>query len=116
MQQEVKTFGFGEVIAGLKLGKRFARTGWNGKHMWIVLVPGTVGLKVNEGAPLAKAGLPIGLEFNYLPHIDMWTAQGELVPWLASQSDMLAEDWTEVPSEEWPDEEYAETVSVDGVD
>lgn len=96
---------FGAAIKGLKLGKRFARAGWNGKGMWIVLVPGTVGLKVREGAPLAQAGLPIGLEFNYLPHIDMWTVNGELVPWLASQTDILADDWDEVPV---PEEEADE--------
>jgi hypothetical protein len=37
-----------------------------------------------------------GTEVEYHAHIDMKTAQGYVVPWLASQADMLAEDWTEV--------------------
>jgi len=84
---------FGLAIEALKMGHRVARTGWNGKGMFLLLVPGSKGLTVDEGRPLAKAGLPIGTKFDYLPHIDMWTAQGDFVPWLASQTDMLADDW-----------------------
>lgn len=87
---------FGEAIRSLKAGNRVARAGWNGKGMFLVLVPGSQGLTVDEGRPLAKAGIPIGTVFNYLPHIDMWTAQGNFVPWLASQTDVLADDWQEV--------------------
>lgn len=88
---------FGKALEALKAGKRVARAGWNGKGMWLVLVPGSEGLTVDEGRPLAKAGLPVGTKFNYLPHVDMWTVQGSLVPWLASQTDILAEDWELVP-------------------
>lgn len=84
---------FGHALQVLKDGKRIARSGWNEKNMWLVLVPGSSNLTVDEGRPLAKAGLQIGTKFDYLPHIDMWTAQGNLVPWLASQTDMLSEDW-----------------------
>lgn len=87
---------FGDALALLKSGKRVARAGWNGKGMFLVLVPGSQGLTVDEGRPLAKAGVPIGTMFNYLPHIDMWTAQGDFVPWLASQTDVLSEDWVQV--------------------
>lgn len=83
---------FGWALRKLKCGKRVCRTGWNGKGMWLVLVPGSQ-IKVEEGRPLANAGFPIGDTVNYLPHIDMKTAQGEIVPWLASQTDLLAEDW-----------------------
>ncbi len=85
---------FGDAIAMLKNGKRVARAGWNGKSMWLMIVPGSR-VSVQAGRPLAAA-LPVGTEFDYLPHIDMWTAQGQLVPWLASQTDMLSEDWVEV--------------------
>ena len=87
------SLSFGDALVALKSGKRVSRLGWNGKGMWLVLVPGTNGLVVDEGRPLAKAGLAVGTKFNYLPHIDMFTAQGDFVPWLASQTDVLAEDW-----------------------
>jgi len=87
---------FGQAIESLKAGKRIRRLGWNGKGMYLILVPGSKGLTVEEGRPFAKAGVPIGTVFDYLPHIDMFTAQGDFVPWLASQTDMLAEDWEEL--------------------
>lgn len=89
----MQTFSFSTALVHLKHGARVARTGWNGKGMFLVLVPGSHGLTVEEGRPLALAGVPVGTKFNYLPHIDMWTAQGDFVPWLASQTDLLAEDW-----------------------
>ena len=84
---------FGKVVAGLKEGRRYAREGWNGKNMFIFLVPGSV-FKVNREPLLSILGE--GTEVQYQPHIDMKTAQGSVVPWLASQSDVLAEDWAEV--------------------
>ena len=84
---------FGEAIRALKDGKRVARSGWNGKGMFLVLVPGSIGLTVEAGRPLAIAGVPVGTKFNYLPHVDMWTVDGAFVPWLASQTDVLSEDW-----------------------
>jgi hypothetical protein len=82
---------FGEAIERLKAGKKVCRTGWNGKSMWLYLVPGST-FQVSEGRPLA-AHLPLGTTVNYQSHIDMKTAQDTHVPWLASQGDMLAEDW-----------------------
>lgn len=84
---------FGFVIRGLKEGRRFARAGWNGKGMFIFLVPGSV-FVVNREPLLSLLGE--GTEVQYHAHIDMKTAQGYIVPWLASQPDMLAEDWEEV--------------------
>lgn len=81
---------FGHAITGLKEGKRYARKGWNGKGMFIYLVGGSK-FTVNR-EPLMGA-LGEGTEVNYLPHIDMKTADGSCVPWLASQADMLADDW-----------------------
>ncbi len=85
--------GIGWAVKQLQHGSRVRRSGWNGKGMWLILVPGSKDLTVDEGRPLAQAGLVIGTKFNYLPHVDMWTAQGELVPWLCSQTDLLAYDW-----------------------
>lgn len=80
---------FGWALEKLKEGCRVAREGWNG--MWLVLVPGSK-IVVGEGRPLAKV-FTVGQEVEYLPHIDMTTVDGRVVPWLASQTDMLSEDW-----------------------
>lgn len=81
---------FGQAIEALKQGKKVARAGWNGKGMFLFLVPGST-FKVNR-APLMGI-YPEGTEVNYCPHIDMKTADDTIVPWLASQTDVLAEDW-----------------------
>lgn len=81
---------FGNAIRALKDGKKVAREGWNGKGMFLFLVPGST-FKVNR-APLLGV-YPEGTEINYHSHIDMKTAQGYVLPWLASQADMLSEDW-----------------------
>ena len=81
---------FGDALQALKHGQKVAREGWNGKGMFLFLVPGSV-FKVNR-APLLGI-YPEGTEINYRPHIDMKTVDGEIVPWVASQTDVLAEDW-----------------------
>lgn len=81
---------FGEALVALKTGKKVSRAGWNGKGMFLFLVPGST-FKVSR-APLLGI-YPEGTEINYCPHIDMKTADEKVVPWLASQTDVLAEDW-----------------------
>jgi hypothetical protein len=81
---------FGMAIEALKEGQKVARSGWNGNGMFLFLVAGST-FKVNR-APLLGI-YPEGTVINYLPHIDMRTATGEIVPWLASQTDMLSNDW-----------------------
>lgn len=71
---------FGQAIALLKLGKKVARQGWNGRNMWLALQ-----------VPDAHSKMS-------LPYIYMSTVTSDLVPWLASQTDVLAEDWVEVAS------------------
>ena len=66
---------FGEAIEALKVGDRVSRAGWKGKKMWLRLQ------KPDESSDMT------------LPYISMSTVSGDLVPWLASQTDMLAEDW-----------------------
>jgi len=85
--------GFDEVVKGLKAGKRFARAGWNGKGMFVFLVNGST-FKVNREPLLSILGE--GTEVQYHGHVDMKTADGKSVPWLCSQTDLLAEDWNEV--------------------
>lgn len=66
---------FGDALKDLRSGFRVRRSGWNGKGMWLALqVP-------DEHSKMT------------LPYIYMSTVTGDLVPWLASQTDMLAEDW-----------------------
>lgn len=91
-----QTLTFGDALHYLKLGKKVARAGWNGKGMWLIMVPGRVDAKLSDGTPYQRA-----LNSNIceiLPHIDMWTvnAQGRramLPGWMASQTDMLSSDW-----------------------
>lgn len=66
---------FGAAIAALKAGRQVTRAGWNGKNMWLELQ------------------VPDGGSKMTLPYIFMRTVTGDLVPWLASQSDVLGEDW-----------------------
>lgn len=84
---------FGEALAELKNGERVTRPGWNGKAMFLYLVPGST-FEVNR-PPLLDI-YPEGTQIRYCPHIDMRTADGSCVPWLASQTDLLAEDWETV--------------------
>lgn len=83
-------YGFDYALQCLKAGQRVARQGWNGKGMFIFLVQGST-FQVNR-APLNQF-YPEGTEIKYHAHVDMKTATGEIVPWLCSQTDMLAEDW-----------------------
>lgn len=68
--------GFEWALARLKAGERIARTGWNGRGMYVF---------IEEATGPGRA-----------PAIMMMTAQGYLVPWLASQTDILSSDWTVV--------------------
>lgn len=86
---------FGAALVRLKAGDRVARLGWNGKGMFLFLVPGST-FKVNR--PPLLGIYPEGTEVEYHAHIDMKTAAGYVVPWLASQADMLAEDWAVLDS------------------
>ena len=99
-QTPKKDFNFGWALTHLKWGNKVARAGWNGKGMWIVLMPGLKlppystqepGAKVND-----RTAKHIGVDtpLDSQPYIAMWTAQKQWQPgWLASQTDMLAEDW-----------------------
>lgn len=73
---------FGLAIEAAKKGLKVARQGWNGKGIFVFLVPGSHFTIYPEGTPI-----------DYRSHLDMKTADGSIVPWLASQTDVLAEDW-----------------------
>ena len=80
----------GWAVKQLLDGNRVCRSGWNGKDMFLYHVPGSK-FQVNR-APLLGI-YPMGTEINYHAHVDMKTATGECVPWLCSQTDLLATDW-----------------------
>jgi hypothetical protein len=84
---------FSEALELLKDGKLVCRKGWNGTGMFLFLVPGST-FAVNR--PPLLGIYAEGRMINYHPHIDMKTADGQIVPWLASQTDLLANDWEEV--------------------
>lgn len=81
---------FGEALVAIKSGKKVQRSGWNGKGMFLFLVPGST---FTVSRPPLLGIYPEGTVINYCPHIDMKTADDKVVPWLASQTDVLAEDW-----------------------
>lgn len=81
---------FGAALRNIKIGHRVARRGWNGRGMFVFLVPGSV-FKVNREPLMSILGE--GTQVTYHAHVDMKTATGEIVPWLCSQTDMLADDW-----------------------
>ena len=86
---------FGAAIALMKKGKKVARKGWNGKGMYVWVMPGsTIKNCPNISDPhLAEIDKAEG-EIRFLGSIRMRTATGDvLTGWLASQTDMLAEDW-----------------------
>ena len=89
---------FGEAIEALKKGHRVARLGWNGKNMFLFLLPaGTVPTKVIHDPALRQVVEEQvgGDTFEALGSIRMFTADKKILTgWLASQTDMLAEDWT----------------------
>lgn len=69
---------FGDALQALKDGRRVAREGWNGKGMYVELqVP-------DEHSKMRR------------PYLFMRPVDGDLVPWVASQTDLLAEDWQTV--------------------
>lgn len=87
----------GDAIRAMRTeGKRVARTGWNGKGMWLCYQRGyPEGVSINANTARAT-GLPEGSTCRFLPYIMMRTAHDEFVPWLASQTDLLACDWVVV--------------------
>lgn len=92
VKEEAPTIGmnFSRALNYIQKGQLLQRSGWNGKNMFVFLVDGSE-FKVNR-KPLLGI-FPEGSSVKYHAHIDMKTANGEIVPWLASQSDMLANDW-----------------------
>lgn len=82
----------GQAIAAMKEGKKVTREGWNGKGMFLYYVPANEYAAQTE---VAKAEFPSGM-VPYGAYVAIKTVQGNVVPWLASQTDLLAEDFAVV--------------------
>lgn len=82
---------FSGALELLKKGRVVARRGWNGKGMFLYLVP------ANEYPAQTEAAIYlIGSRIPYASYIAMKTVDGNVVPWVASQTCLLAEDWFEI--------------------
>lgn len=71
----METFGIGKAVKEMENGKSVSREGWNGPDQYLQLQ------RPDEHSKMT------------LPYIFIRTVQGDLVPWLCSQTDMLARDW-----------------------
>ena len=86
--QPITAMSFGHAVEALKLGKKVARSGWNGKDMWLKFVEPYSAMGITDAQTKPVAG-----DATLLPWIGMKTADNRFVPWLASQTDVLANDW-----------------------
>lgn len=77
---------YGQALEALQAGKRVAREGWNGKGLWLTLVTDWNG---NFGGNLPE-------NWRAVPFIAIKNTDSGMVPWAASQTDALAQDWLEV--------------------
>ena len=91
-----ENLNFGDAVKALKEGKKVARKGWNGKNMWLWLKPATTIKTEWCKDPMLKEIVDAnGGEAEALGTICMKTADNKILTgWLASQTDMLCEDWT----------------------
>lgn len=103
----IKNLTFSEALSALKLGMRISRENWNGKNMFLYLNKGSIDISTlsNEDSFEIIEGIPGKLfdtgdkgTFTRLPNINMSNANSRTVTgWLASQTDLLAEDWCILP-------------------
>lgn len=84
---------FGEALKELKAGKKLQRKGWNGKGMFVYYVPpGRYLARTNPAKSISGTDGKV----DYGAYLALKTVTGEVVPWLASQTDILAMDWEKV--------------------
>jgi hypothetical protein len=93
IEGESQALTFGDALHMLKLGEKVARSGWNGKGMFVFLVNGS---KFNVSRAPLLGIFPEGTEINYRPHIDIKNVDGSISTWVPSIGDVMAEDWTTV--------------------
>ena len=84
---------FSFALDACKKGSKITRRGWSGTGQYVVYRSG-----YPDGIPISKStaedtGLPEGTVCKFAPYLMFQDAHGVFVPWLASQGDLLAEDW-----------------------
>lgn len=88
-----ENLNFGQAIEAAKQGKKVSRSGWNGKNMYAVIMPGYPdGIEANEATQKAH-NIPAGTILKFRPYWQLFTAQSDVAMWTPSGSDSLAEDW-----------------------
>jgi len=88
LDQPVRDIGW--AVRQLRNGMPVGREGWNGKGMFLYLVAGS---HFSVTCTPLTGIYPAGTVLDYREHIVMRTDQGDFVPWVCSQSDLLAADW-----------------------
>lgn len=83
---------FGQALDVLRDGGKVARAGWNGTGMWVCLSPGFTLPAAQVFATPIKVEIAEGVG-SFRSYLMMRTVDGEFVPWVASQTDLLANDW-----------------------
>lgn len=98
---------FSHALVAVKAGAKISRSGWNGAGMYVVHQKGYPdGIEINKNTAEATGGV-LGAICVFRPYLMMCTVDESFVPWVASQTDLLAEDWVwtqlkdEVP--QWAD-------------
>lgn len=81
---------FSDALYGLKLGNKWARSGWNGKGMWIELQT------PDEHSKMTRPYVFMCLPKDSTTQFGDEMKEVERVPWLCSQTDLLSEDWIEI--------------------
>jgi hypothetical protein len=83
--------GIGWAVKEMQDGRRVRRAGWNGKGMWLCIVPASSWYLYNLPAIHTKENEPHTR--GQCSWVGMKTATEEFIPWLCSQTDLLAIDW-----------------------
>jgi hypothetical protein len=89
---------FSEALTACKAGNKIARSRWNGAGQWVALSPGFTLDRSRIFSPAIAEHVGEGVG-DFAPYLMLHNAQGVFVPWLASQGDLLAEDWELVASQ-----------------